>query len=558
MPNEGKSPIGITEALIMVLQPELEALRQTFAKDNPEWVVTPDTAAIIALRGQREYEAMAMLAQRNGYNADQFGLIVDSLRQYLQPEQIIALVRRGQLGQEVGAAYLTNLGYKEEAIQGFFDLSHLIPPVNDLITMAVKGAFNQQEIETFKTLEQFPEDVAEWADKQGLSREWAQRYWSAHWQLPSPQQVFEMLQRGAIDESVMDIYLRAADYSVFWRDGLKKISYNPLTRVDLRRMDKLGTINDTRLLRGFQDIGYNASDAKLLFDFTKKYNSNEKKADLKDLTDGLRTTVLNGIVAGSFTEEEGRSYLDAMGYSAEEITDFIQYARTIREEKIRLRIIERIGDLYVKGRATKEEVSDYLTKRGFTQTEIDLRFEEWDIEREIKAPSETQEKDRDLTKAEILSAYKDGIVTREDAATSLTAMRYDANEVEKLLAGADHDLAVIVQKEEIEVVKNAVLRGRLDETTAATKLDELGVRTTQRDSLISSWFRVVESKVFDLPLSMVQDMFSRSLINDGEAEEYLVRLGANKLDQQRVLALWGDKKSKADIAARQAAAKKKV
>src|SRR4051812_1720622 len=150
----------------MVLQPELEAIRQTFAKDNPEWIVTPDTAAVLALRGQREFDQMAALAQRNGLNRDQFTLIVDSLRQYLQPDQIISLVRRGELDANVGHDYLRNIGLSAADADRLFELANLIPPVSDLITMAVKGAFTPQEIETFRLDENFPEDVAEWAQKQ--------------------------------------------------------------------------------------------------------------------------------------------------------------------------------------------------------------------------------------------------------------------------------------------------------------------------------------------------------------------------------------------------------
>ncbi|GAH79863.1 unnamed protein product, partial [marine sediment metagenome] len=75
-----------------------------------------------------------------------------------------------------------------------------------------------------------------WAGKKGLSKEWSERYWAAHWNLPSPQQGFEMLHRGVINVSELNMLLRALDVMPFWRDKLTAIAFRRLTRVDIRRM----------------------------------------------------------------------------------------------------------------------------------------------------------------------------------------------------------------------------------------------------------------------------------------------------------------------------------
>ena len=48
----------------------------------------------------------------------------------------------------------------------------VIPSISDLITFVVREVIT-------------PDEFYDWAAKQGLSREWAENYWEAHWRLPS-------------------------------------------------------------------------------------------------------------------------------------------------------------------------------------------------------------------------------------------------------------------------------------------------------------------------------------------------------------------------------------
>ncbi|GAH07016.1 unnamed protein product, partial [marine sediment metagenome] len=73
--------------------------------------------------------------------------------------------------------------------------------------------------------EDYPKPLETWAAKKGLSKEWSQRYWAAHWSLPSASQGFEMLHRGIINQSDLNMLLRALDVMPFWREKLTGIAY---------------------------------------------------------------------------------------------------------------------------------------------------------------------------------------------------------------------------------------------------------------------------------------------------------------------------------------------
>lgn len=157
------------------------------------------------------------------------------------------------------------------------ELAYQIPPVADIITMAVREAFTPAIAARFGQYEDLPSEFVEWVGKKGLSREWAERYWAAHWSLPSPQQGFEMLHRGVIGEADLNMLMRALDIMPFWRDKLTQIAYRPLSRVDVRRMFALGVLDVSSVRKAYTDIGYNDYNADLMTQFTIKYTEGIKE-----------------------------------------------------------------------------------------------------------------------------------------------------------------------------------------------------------------------------------------------------------------------------------------
>lgn len=157
------------------------------------------------------------------------------------------------------------------------ELAYQIPPVADIITMAVREAFTPAIAARFGQYEDLPSEFVEWVGKKGLSREWAERYWAAHWSLPSPQQGFEMLHRGVIGEADLNMLMRALDIMPFWRDKLIQIAYRPLSRVDVRRMFALGVLDVSGVRKAYTDIGYNDYNADLMTQFTIRYTEGIKE-----------------------------------------------------------------------------------------------------------------------------------------------------------------------------------------------------------------------------------------------------------------------------------------
>lgn len=233
------------------------------------------------------------------------------------------------------------------------ELAYQIPPVADIITMAVREAFTPAIARRFGQYEDLPTEYVEAVQKKGLSREWAERYWAAHWSLPSPQQGFEMLHRGVIGEGDLNMLMRALDIMPFWRDKLTQIAYRPLSRVDVRRMYALGVLDVSGVRKAYTDLGYNDYNADLMTKFTIKYTEGieerareakeraeereqeaKEKAILKEeeavrraaipkVSEWTTAQTLKFLTTKLISEERARNELELLGYNEERISVYL-------------------------------------------------------------------------------------------------------------------------------------------------------------------------------------------------------------------------------------------
>ncbi len=290
-------------------------------------------------------------------------------------------------------------------------LAHPIPPVQDLITMAVREAFTPEIASRFGQYEGLPPEYVEAAGKKGLTKEWAERYWAAHWTLPSIQQGFGMLHRGIINQADLGLLMRALDIMPFWRDKLMQLSYKPLTRVDVRRMHLLGTLDESGVKQAYQDVGYNERNASLMTDFTVRYN----RRSLAGFTprDALSAYINQFIEAGQTT-----AILRDIGVKGSEIPNMMRLAGYKREWKYKTERIAAIGNLYKKGKYDYAIARSKLTQLGLSSETVNTQLQQWE-------PSTEAERTATFTNAQTLKMFTMGLLNEDRARSELQLLGYN-------------------------------------------------------------------------------------------------------------------------------------
>jgi hypothetical protein len=310
---------------------------------------------------------------------------------------------------------LRKIGIHPDYISLYKELASIIPPVGDIITMAVREAFTPDIAARFGQYEDFPPAFEEWAAKKGLSKEWAERYWAAHWSLPSPQQGFEMLHRGVITVEELNLLLRALDIMPYWRDKLIQISYNPLSRVDIRRMYAVGVIDEAAVEKAYKDIGYDDTNARLLKEFTIKQT-------LQTQSKFSSTNVIAAYVDGKISESEASNILSSIGIRSNDIPVILRNAEYKKKWDFIDTQVRATRNLYKKKIITEDTARTELVSIPLPIEQVELLLKQWYYE--------TKEEEPKLwTTAQTITFLKKGLITESRARQELDKLGYDSEHV---------------------------------------------------------------------------------------------------------------------------------
>lgn len=331
-----------------------------------------------------------------GYQEERIRILLLLVRQLFGVGEISQLFLRGHIGEQENDDRLKALGYEQRDVGLLKELYNVLPSVQDLVLMAVREVFSPEIAETFGLFEDYPPAFAENAAKIGLSEEWSKNYWAAHWTLPSIMQGFFMMHRRVITQDELQMLLKAQDVMPFWRDKLVDISYNPLTRVDVRRMHDTGVLSRAEVYSSYLDVGFNPENAERMTEFTVRYNADDSEGTGGKLKELTRSVIQSAYKKGVIAKEDALARLQELGYGIPDsqlLLDLLDY-----EEQLNLlpderkQITAKLNSLTIKAytnRAiSKIEATDTLLESGYSGVEIEALLTTADLEHDLDFKAE--------------------------------------------------------------------------------------------------------------------------------------------------------------------------
>ncbi len=423
---------------------------------------------------------------RQGYN--------ELSKQVLTAFEYVTAYRRIPQDESTLRLHLKKLGYPDAEINMLLKITEVLPGVQDLIRMAVREAFTPETIERFQYKEGFPSEILQYTRKIGLSDDWVLRYWFAHWELISPSQAYEMLHRlrpGRSDitftEDDLDLLLKTADYPVFFRDRLKAISYNPITRVDVRRMYKLGIFDAAEVKERYKDLGYTDEDAQALADFTVKYEADDG-SDIRDKYKGLSLSTLKSLfIKDAITEQDYHDRIIKLGYAEEEAKLIIELAK-----------LDNIDDVAIDWH--KKFVTDMVN--------------------------------------DISAAFANRMITEDSARQSLTALGIATANVDFIIQKQSYDADLGSLNINIKYIHDAYISGAIDRNTLVSDLGKLGISGNQQNKLIDDFELELRYRNRRLTEAQYRLAFTRGLITQDDYIANLAALGYTDYDIALLVALY--------------------
>lgn len=369
---------------MMNMYPPFQAMvgRKAY-KEHPDLIPTTEQMVTLRHRNQITTEEYTNMMSQGGLSPELSEELFSASQNYLTAFDYITLWRRGKMDDDELDIQLTILGFKPEQQERAKQATLYYPNPEDIVRFAVREVYTPEAVQKFGLDQDTPPEYMDAAAKGGLSPEFAQQFWRAHWLLPSPTQVYEMLHRGIVDEDEVQLYLRAADYMPYWRPKLTALSYKPLTRVDVRRMHRMGVLDREQVFKAYKDLGYDDTNAELMTLFTELYNRGNEGEQAQQ-------PILDRYKRGMIDRAEAINLLSNVGIEVDNITLMLNgIDDEVREELIDIRA-NGIVDEYRAGL-----IDDTMLKTRLTQIGVPNNRLEQTIAREmVQAQSRTRQPSR--------------------------------------------------------------------------------------------------------------------------------------------------------------------
>ena len=334
------------------------------------------------------------------------------LRPRLPVGELIAALRREFMTEQEFDTELLERGYLQSDIDNLKSLSIVVPAIPDLIGIAVREGFSPAAIAQGELFKDFPQELATFGAAHGLTEDWARLFWVAHWRLPGIQEAFEMHHRlrgenGGREFSIeaLKTFLVSADIAPGFHDNLIEIAFARLTRVDIRRAVRDGSLSVDKVLGKYKDLGYDDENAQILTDIAVNQNVDNDR----DLTLGI---IKQAYQTGGFTREEAQERIENLGFDFSEadiILDLIDYRREQERIKDETKLISLQFD---DNELTEAQLRTQLSQTGLELTEVNIIVERLTAKRKrrVKIPSQSMLDD----------FYEEDIITRDVYKSELT------------------------------------------------------------------------------------------------------------------------------------------
>jgi len=406
-----------------------------------------DVIIRLRLLGKITDEEYKRLLRYEGYSGDRAERFLEAAKNYLTAGEIVASYYRekgpgkpSDSDLQAIAQELKSRGFAPEDAKRYALLAHPYPSPTDVIQWAVREAFHPDLVDRWGLDDHYPPELTPWGRAVGWTEEILKYFWRAHWRWPSPTQAQEFVWRTNVkwwpgpkfSEGDYQDMLRLADYVPGTIPMFMSTLYRPFTRVDVRRMHKLGILSDEDLVDAYKELGFDDWHAQRMAEFTIQYNLKTAEDPDRDLT---RAVVEKAYRTGVIDASQFEEFLKTMGYSEEDarflrqvndqdmaldrVWDWVSLLRTqvssglISVDEARRKLTD-LGlqpvwvDHYInlfsayKEQPTKlpsktdvkkwvsyeiigpEEAKDYLRRLGYSETEIQHYMEEWGLAGERK------------------------------------------------------------------------------------------------------------------------------------------------------------------------------
>lgn len=354
--------------------------------------------------------------------------------------QLDLLFRRKYLDEATTSQAMREAGVlQDEDGQRIHQLNDMWPGLEDTIRMMVRDVADPNAVDTAKLDEDFElkwqGKLKEYGEALGVTDELAKFYWRAHWRLPSPTQLFEMLHRSrpgrvpegqAVTADDVRQCLKQDDMAPGWVDRLMAVSYHVVNATDAIHMFQLRTITKEELIDYVEDEGYTHADAVKKADF---YEVQRRVSETRRSGLPPPRTLIARYGRGEISRQELNDIIGKITISDEQAQLMREAAELERTSLHRARILKGVKRAYMRGVYDEGEAISELVNGDVEAEEAFELIQDWTQEREAAGKL--------ATTAKLCQWRSMGILTATEHARFLDRLNWSPFQAERIMAECD-------------------------------------------------------------------------------------------------------------------------
>lgn len=274
-----------------------------------------------------------------------------------------ALYRRNEIDNDELKENALFLGYDDKTLKNVRKITEFYPTVRDLIDFAVREAFESDENLFIHDANAIPKPFKDYGARVGLDIDWVKRFWHSHWRLLGAGQILDAFHRELISDVDLLDYLRRLDYTERDRQLILDMSFNLLTRVDVRRIFENGLMSSQELYDYYGKLGFSEKDKILMTKLGKQLRFIETK--------DLRKLYIEQYENGLISESEIKELLLATGLDNDEILSYLEISDANKELEFKLELKKQIENRFYNGDIDYDMLIKQLRGLGVSNRELE-------------------------------------------------------------------------------------------------------------------------------------------------------------------------------------------
>lgn len=199
------------------------------------------------------------------------------------------------------------------------------------------------------------------------------------------------------------------------------------------------------------------------------------------------------------------------------------FSKTLSESQVKT--------MLASGTIQATDVPALIAKMGYNPSDVPLVAKQ--LIDEVNNPAAAEKTARaaareqfyGLTVASVLSSYKDGLITKDQATTYMTDLGLPGDIVTFQLSHADYEVEHTQLKDEVEYIRENYVTGAIAETDAVSELSQLGITAIAQQNYLYKWNKEI-AKTAKLPTKADLDtMLKDEVITTALYQQQLAALG---------------------------------